>query len=304
MSWHVLGAGSLGGLWAARLFRGGEPVRLILRDRTRLAQYRAGGGLHLTEGDTTSLYPLPAEAPEAGNPIRRLILACKSYDAEEAIASVAARLEPDAEILLLQNGLGSQDAVAARVPRARCLRASTTEGAFRETDFHVVAAGAGQTWIGDQLGTQAPPPWLDTLTTLGFTLRWTDDIDARLWRKLAINCAINPLTVLHRCRNGELRQHASEVADLCSELAALLEAMGLAPAAQGLQQEVEAVITATANNRSSMLQDVERGQRTEVSYLLGHALPIAQRLRLPVPQLEALHQRLRARLEERGLPVD
>lgn len=304
MSWHVLGAGSLGGLWAARLFRGGEPVRLILRDRTRLAQYRAGGGLHLTEGDTTSLYPLPAEAPEAGNPIRRLILACKSYDAEEAIASVAARLEPDAEILLLQNGLGSQDAVAARVPRARCLRASTTEGAFRETDFHVVAAGAGQTWIGDQLGTQAPPPWLDTLTALGFTLRWTDDIDARLWRKLAINCAINPLTVLHRCRNGELRQHASEVADLCSELTALLEAMGLAPAAQGLQQEVEAVIAATANNRSSMLQDVERGQRTEVSYLLGHALPIAQRLRLPLPQLEALHQRLRARLEERGLPVD
>jgi len=304
VSWHVLGAGSLGGLWAARLFRGGEPVRLILRDRTRLAQYRAGGGLHLTEGDTTSLYPLPAEAPEAGNPIRRLILACKSYDAEEAIASVAARLEPDAEILLLQNGLGSQDAVAARVPRARCLRASTTEGAFRETDFHVVAAGAGQTWIGDQLGTQAPPPWLDTLTALGFTLRWTDDIDARLWRKLAINCAINPLTVLHRCRNGELRQHASEIADLCSELAALLEAMGLAPAAQGLHQEVEAVIAATANNRSSMLQDVERGQRTEVSYLLGHALPIAQRLRLPVPQLESLYQRLQTRLGERGLPAN
>lgn len=304
MSWHVLGAGSLGGLWAARLFRGGEPVRLILRDRTRLAQYRAGGGLHLTEGDTTSLYPLPAEAPDAGNPIRRLILACKSYDAEEAIASVAARLEPDAEILLLQNGLGSQDAVAARVPRARCLRASTTEGAFRETDFHVVAAGAGQTWVGDQLGSQSPPPWLVTLAALGIPVHWTDDIDARLWRKLAINCAINPLTVLYRCRNGELRQHAAEVDDLCSELAALLEAMGLAPAAQGLRQEVEAVIMATANNRSSMLQDVERAQRTEVSYLLGHALPIAQRLRLPVPQLEALHQRLRARLEERGLPMD
>ena len=304
MSWHVLGAGSLGGLWAARLFRGGEPVRLILRDRTRLAQYRAGGGLHLTEGDTTSLYPLPAETPEAGTPIRRLILACKSYDAEEAIARIAARLEPDTEILLLQNGLGSQDAVAARVPRARCLRASTTEGAFRETDFHVVAAGAGQTWIGDQLGSQTPPTWLATLATLGFPVRWTDDIDARLWRKLAINCAINPLTVLHRCRNGELRQHASEIADLCSELAALLEAMGLAPAAQGLHQEVEAVIAATANNRSSMLQDVERGQRTEVSYLLGHALPIAQRLRLPVPQLESLYQRLQTRLGERGLPAN
>ena len=53
-----------------------------------------------------------------------------------------------------------------------------------------------------------------------------------------------------------------------------------------------------------MLQDVERGQRTEVSYLLGHALPIAGRLRLPVPHLTELQQRLRARLAERGLPED
>ncbi len=274
MSWHVLGAGSLGGLWAARLFRGGEPVRLILRDRTRLAQYRAGGGLQLSEGDTTSLYPLPAETPEAGNPIRRLILACKSYDAEEAHRQRRRAPGTGAEILLLQTAW--QPGCRGRpVPRARCLRASTTEGAYRETDFHVVAAGAGQIWIGDQLGSHTPPPWLDTLTQLGFPVRWTEDIDARLWRKLAINCAINPLTVLHRCRNGELRQHAAEVAALCDELTALLEAMGLAPAAQGLQQEVEAVIAATANNRSSMLQDVERGQRTEVSHLLGHALPIA-----------------------------
>ena len=65
-----------------------------------------------------------------------------------------------------------------------------------------------------------------------------------------------------------------------------------------------AVIAATAHNRSSMLQDVERGQRTEVSYLLGHALPIAGRLRLPVPHLTELQQRLQVRLAERGLPVD
>ncbi|WP_256218091.1 2-dehydropantoate 2-reductase N-terminal domain-containing protein, partial [Pseudomonas sp. EGD-AK9] len=37
MTWHVLGAGSLGSLWAARLARAGLPVRLILRNRERLA---------------------------------------------------------------------------------------------------------------------------------------------------------------------------------------------------------------------------------------------------------------------------
>ncbi|WP_329606316.1 2-dehydropantoate 2-reductase N-terminal domain-containing protein, partial [Pseudomonas syringae] len=44
MIWHVLGAGSLGSLWAARLSRAGLPVRLILRDADRLAAYHAKGG--------------------------------------------------------------------------------------------------------------------------------------------------------------------------------------------------------------------------------------------------------------------
>ena len=48
-TWHILGAGSLGGLWAARLARAGLPVRLILRDQARLSRYRAAGGLTLVE---------------------------------------------------------------------------------------------------------------------------------------------------------------------------------------------------------------------------------------------------------------
>ena len=51
MTWHVLGAGSLGSLWAARLARAGLPVRLILRNRERLAAYRQAGGLTLVERD-------------------------------------------------------------------------------------------------------------------------------------------------------------------------------------------------------------------------------------------------------------
>ncbi|RMU54902.1 hypothetical protein ALP26_04922, partial [Pseudomonas savastanoi pv. glycinea] len=44
VTWHVLGAGSLGTLWAARLARAGLPVRLILRNAERLAAYNTSGG--------------------------------------------------------------------------------------------------------------------------------------------------------------------------------------------------------------------------------------------------------------------
>lgn len=302
MTWHILGAGSLGGLWAARLARAGVPARLVLRDPAALTRYRALGGLTLVEDGDSHLYPIPAETHATDTPIRRLLLACKAYDAEEAAAALAPRLAPGAEIVLLQNGMGSQDAVAARLPRARCIFASSTEGAFREADFRVVYAGRGHTWLGIQ-GEEQAPAWLDDLRAACIPHQWTTDILAKLWHKLALNCAINPLTVLHDCRNGGLRARSGEVADLCAELATLLQRTGQAEAAKDLHGDVLRVIDGTAANYSSMHQDVARGQRTEITYLLGHACAQAERLGLTLPRLDDLLQRLREHLTARGLPV-
>ena len=302
-TWHILGAGSLGGLWAARLARAGLPVRLILRDQARLAHYRAAGGLTLVEDGQASLHPIPAEVPASEAPIRRLLLACKAYDAEAAVAGLAPRLLPGAEIILLQNGLGSQDAVAACLPRAHCVFASSTEGAFRESDWRVLFAGRGHTWLGVP-GERRAPDWLEDLQAAGIPHDWSGDILQKLWRKLALNCAINPLTVLHDCRNGGLRDYPQQVATLCDELSQLLQACGQADAATDLHRDVLRVIDGTAANFSSMHQDVARGRRTEIGFLLGHALREAQRRQLDLPHLQELLQQLRAHLAARGLPVD
>lgn len=302
--WHVLGAGSLGSLWAARLARVGLPVRLVLRDATRLAAYEAHGAtLTLVEQGIESHVPISAQTAHDAEPIERLLLACKAYDAEQAVATLASRLTPDAQIILLQNGLGSQDAVAARVPQARCIFASSTEGAFRERDWSVVFAGHGYTWLGDPVD-PAPPAWLSDLQLASIPHEWTPDILTRLWRKLALNCAINPLTVLHDCRNGGLLQHHCEVATLCSELTELLQRCGQPAAALDLHDDVQRVIQATAANYSSMYQDVAHKRRTEISYLLGHACAAAERHHCVVPHLQQLQTRLVQLLADRGLSTD
>ncbi|MDN3223458.1 putative 2-dehydropantoate 2-reductase [Pseudomonas nunensis] len=303
MTWHVLGAGSLGTLWATRLARAGVPVRLIVRDEQRLQAYRAAGGLTLVEHGEAKLYEIPGETSDSDEPINRLLVACKAYDAVQAVARLAPRLAPGAELILLQNGLGSQDAVAAQVPQARCISASSTEGAFRDGDWRVVFAGYGYTWLGDA-GHPVAPIWLEDLTAAGIPHEWTTDILTRLWRKLALNCAINPLTVLHDCRNGGLQQHHCEVATLCAELTELLERCGQPAAAEHLQQEVERVIQATAANYSSMYQDVANQRRTEISYLLGHVCRVAARHQLNLPHLNQLEARLTAHLHSLGLPSD
>ncbi len=299
--WHVLGAGSLGTLWACRLARSGVPVTLILRDSARLLSYQAAGGLTLIEQHQRQCYPLAAETVDSQAPIQRLLVACKAYDAEQVVARLAPRLAADAEVILLQNGLGSQDAVAAAVPQARCLFASSTEGAFRSQDWQVTFAGHGFTWLGDPAKPTAPT-WLDQLTGAGIPHQWSADILTRLWRKLALNCAINPLTVLHDCRNGELLQHPAQVATLCAELAELLEHCGQPEAAVDLHTEVLRVIQATAANFSSMHQDVSQGRRTEISYLLGYACAAAERHQRNLPHLQQLHLQLVQHLQALGLP--
>lgn len=302
-TWHILGAGSLGSLWACRLARAGKPVRLILRDAQRLHAYEATGDLTLVEQGQPRTFPIAAEITTAPEPISRLLVACKAYDAEKAVASIAHRLTADAEIILLQNGLGSQDEVAARVPLARCIFASSTEGAFREHDWQVNFAGHGFNWLGDPANPLAPA-WLDDLSDAGIPHQWTPDILTRLWRKLALNCAINPLTVLHDCRNGGLTEHHCEVATLCAELAELLQVCGQPQAAENLATEVERVIQATAANYSSMYQDVRNRRRTEVHYLLGHACRTASRHGHTLAHLERLHRRLVEHLNNHGLPSD
>ncbi|KAF1024442.1 MAG: 2-dehydropantoate 2-reductase [Pseudomonas sp.] len=142
------------------------------------------------------------------------------------------------------------------------------------------------------------------MNAAGIPHEWSTDILTRLWRKLALNCAINPLTVLHACRNGELQAHQCEVATLCAELTDLLQCCGQPAAANDLHSEVERVIHATAANYSSMYQDVAAGRRTEIRYLLGYACQAAARHQLNLPHLQQLNVRLVQHLVARGLPSD
>ena len=301
--WHILGAGSLGIMWACRLARASVPARLVLRDREHLRAYQAEGYLTLSEAGQVSRWPLPAEASDATTPIRRLLVACKAYDAQPATAALASRLVTGADVVLLQNGLGSQDAVAASLPHVRCIYASSTEGALRPSRWHSQSTGQGSTWLGDPHDS-TPVQWLAQLQASGINHEWTADIVTRQWQKLAINCAINPLTVLYDCRNGDLQDHAPEVAALCQELSDLLLHCAPPGATQDLHAQVQRVIAATAANYSSMHQDVAHRRRTEVSYLLGYACHRAAAGRIEIPRLRELLARLTDRLYQAGLPSD
>lgn len=299
---HLLGGGSLGLLWAARLLREGHDARLILRNRQAVQAWQtAGSCVELREQVRLSRLPLIAECPDdSTQPIQRLVVCCKAVDSLNAVKTLLPRLSADCQTLLLQNGLGSQQAVSELLAPRLVLWASVTDGAWRDSLNRVIWAGRGQTLIGDPLGGPCPD-WLQHLDSC-IDWRWEPQIEQQLWLKLAINCAVNPWSALFDCRNGDVARLAGhQWPVLLAELQALLQHQGLQLVEGQLQGMVERVMHATAANSSSMRQDLHAGRRTEIDYILGHACRSAHAAGLATPLLDQLHQQLRHHLQQIGL---
>ncbi len=287
----------MGCLWAARLAQHGARITLLLRGAGDLRRHlQADGQITLEEDGVLQRIPAQAQlASSVGSPIQQLLIATKSQDVEAALASVSHAIAPHTRIVLLQNGIKAQRNASATFGPQRVYCLSTSQGAWLRAPLHVVHAGSGESWLG-RLGHADPidSEFLQSLPVATMGIRTDPDIEGRLWRKLAINCAVNALTVIYDCRNGELLTHPqarSDMLALCAEIDALYATLPETPALDNLVAQVDVVLTATAYNFSSTLQDFRRGKVSELSELNGYLCELARSHNLDCSINEAILRR-------------
>ncbi|MEM6581264.1 MAG: 2-dehydropantoate 2-reductase [Pseudomonadota bacterium] len=287
-TWHILGAGAMGCLFASRLQLTKCPVELILRDGFSSKSTT----VTVEQADKKTEFSVAASTPGDDNYISHLLITTKAQDIAASTRSIRHRLNANSQILVLSNGLGYAQELAAILPGSTCFFGATTEGAYRLSARHIRYAGRGITRVG-HIQSSSPPDWF-THWSAALNSSWSHTIEKVLWHKFAINCAINPLTAVYGCVNGELAAPGkwSMVQKLCQEIAALSALEGKTDAIGDLEEEVKEVVLATANNRSSMLQDVLAGRPTEIQYLTGHILQRAEHHRVELPTNRALFERL------------
>ncbi|WP_028293447.1 ketopantoate reductase family protein [Oceanobacter kriegii] len=216
-------------------------------------------------------------------------------------------------ILLLQNGMGQQQAVQQWLQQQNLTMelwlGTSTDGAFLMPDKDnpvrsYCYAGLGEVLVGRALQTPGQE-LLAVNTPLPPHLKFVPDIQQRLINKLAVNIVINPLTALYQCLNGELvsntayHQHFLALANEVLEASKLLEWQ----LPDDFVQRVTLVAQKTAANRSSTLQDIIAGRPTELAYILGYLL--IQVSQLPEEQQPSIPEtrKLAEQLQGKGLTV-
>lgn len=289
----IVGPGAIGSLWAYKLHQAGHKVSLW---GTKQSQQ------WMLAADDSPEILFSYNQPQALIDADLLLITVKAWQVEAAITPLLNHVNKDAILLFMHNGMGAVDNIAELISEYPVVIATTTHGALKVDAHHVKHTGIGQTQLGafNLKGSQCIF-LVDVLNHALPTVSWNPSIQLALWNKLAINCAINPLTAIHQCLNGALAEEKFRptLDAVIDELVCVMQAEEIPVDKNQLTTTIDNVIRATAANKSSMHQDIFYRRQTEIDFITGYLVRKAQQHGIEVPANSELYKQIQL-LEKYG----
>jgi 2-dehydropantoate 2-reductase len=295
----VIGAGSLGAVYGARLAQSGQDVTLVDIDEEHVARINADG-LSFEFDDVQISVPVhavtdPEQAPRADI----ALVVVNAYSTRDAALSAKKLLKENGYAVTLQNGLGNIETLQEILGDGRVVGGICFVSGTQPRPGAVKWIGNGPTHIGELDGTKSERVYAlaTALESADFHPVVSDEITNIIWGKFVHNCAINAVCAITELTPG----HVREVPQLDEFRTCIIrEAMALAEAS-GVQlpdEDPVATIRAWAAqrfHRPSMMQHLDRGLPTEIDALNGYCARESARLGLAAPCNDAITRIMKGR---------
>jgi len=278
----VLGAGAIGSAYGALLSQKND-VTLISR-KTHVEAINKNG--LVLSGNVNHRFFVKAETTVKEISSNTLILlTTKAHDTKDAVVNIKPLLRKDTVLLVLQNGLGVKALVEKLVEnKAEVVRGLVTSAA------EFFEPGKISFWQGETLlePVQTSERIAQVFNESGLKTRIVKEIHEELWKKLVINCVVNPLTAILRVRDNAIMVDSLKWIrhQIISECVAVGKAEGIR-LQKNLEQFIEEKI-AGYTNYSSMCQDILKGKKTEIDFLNGKIVELGRKHGISTPVNEAL----------------
>jgi len=282
----ILGAGALGALYASLITKaGGAEVYFVARGerRRRLAEQ----GLVVNgEPLRVPVHDADGPAPEAAADL--IIVALKHHHLLEALEDLEPVLGPETTIISVMNGLESEEILGDAYGPGRVLPCvALGMDAVREGNS-VTFTRPGTLYIGEEEGSRSPR--LDRVARAfdAFAVPYTVPPDMRriLWWKFMINVGMNQSSAVLGKPYGVFQESpaAQEIMEsLMREVVTLADAARVNLGEQDIAEWYEVLNQLSPEGKTSMLQDVEAGRKTEVEVFAGTCVDMGERYGIPTP---------------------
>ena len=294
----IMGAGAMGSLFGGLLALSEVEVWLVDIRKEQMDAIRSLG-LTLEEKGKRQIIRVNATSDVVSiGKADLVIFFVKTYHTEKAVADALILQKEDTVFLTLQNGLGNEEVICKKIDRKKVMLGVTGHGATLLKPGHIRHAGWGKTFIGEldhQMSDRAIRI-AQMFCRAGIETEVSSNIHDNVWGKLLVNVGINALTALTGFKNGQLLDYpetARLMEKLVSEAAEVARRKGIHIEENPIDK-VRKAAEATRENRSSMGQDFDHRQRTEIDAINGAVVREAQPLGIPVPFNQAVTDLVKA----------
>ncbi len=297
MNIGIIGAGSLGLLWATRLNKFGS-VTLFCRTKQQTMELKQSGVTLIDLEDKRETYCISAEWIEKlthSAPYDVLFIMVKQPALDDVILRLPMLMDENTHVVAGQNGMGHIEKLH-QLNHQHLYAVVTTEGAYKLSQTIVRHTGIGYIRLGHLLKQKITDEVFGTLLK-GVGIVTVPDITQEMWQKFAINCVINPLTALLEVPNGELLnpRMLDMIDQLIVEICAVAKHQSIFLDEKLLKQQVIEVCKKTAINHSSMLQDIKTRRKTEIAALNQMIVRYGEDAGVPVAYNQLLAQLIEAK---------
>ncbi len=298
----IIGAGAAGMLFAGRLSSAGYNVLITDKSLERISAVRKKGIKILSPDGKEVLASKPYAAAQDELQSSRFrgcdyyIFCVKAFSTAEAAEAVSIFAGSNSIAVTFQNGAGNIEKIAQFFKTSNIAAGTTTEGATFLSPGSVIHGGNGKTQIG-MIGNgpgqkERLMPLVEALSESGFSSAYSSNPKKLIWEKLAVNACINPLTALTGAANGfvSVNRHLMAIAKMISEEVCAAASSGNINLDSGsIYRSIIDVAEKTSENRSSMLQDISAGRKTEIDQISGFIAEKARQAGNPADANTALH---------------
>jgi 2-dehydropantoate 2-reductase len=295
----VVGAGALGGYFGGRLLAAGRDVTFLVRPRRAAELAERGLVIESRFGNLRLDKPPTVLADDLRAPFDLVLLSCKAYDLEDAMASFAGGVGPKTAILPLLNGMAHLDALESRFGAQAVLGGVALIGATLRDGTVVHLNDAHGIIFGERAGgTSARIEAIaTTLTNAGFDARLSDAIVVEMWEKWVFLASLAAGSCLMRAPVGAIVAAPGGrelMLGLLDEATAVAKATGGEPRSASLERTRATLTTPKSAFSASMLRDMEGGGRTEADHVIGDLIHRGEGAGLPCPLLRLAYTHLKA----------
>jgi 2-dehydropantoate 2-reductase len=293
----MVGAGSVGGFFGARLAKHNPDVAFLLRPNTLAAVKQNGLTIRSADGTFTVKPQAASDARQLPRP-DLIVLGVKAYDLDEVLNQIEPVLTEKTVILTLQNGINTEDRLLARIQRD-CVVGGVAYIYSRIAEPGIIEHyKKGTVAIGELMGYESERLLAirDLFTSAGIPCHLSKDIRRTKWEKMCWNCVFNPITVLIDDRVAKALDHSemmSVIRQIVGEVAAIAASLKV-PLPPDMADRVVKASQEIRDIHTSMYDDWKAGRPTEIDYLNGYIVEQGRKLGIPTPVNEALTAMIKA----------